>query len=246
MENSNSKTLYNIWGTSATNAFAVGADGAVLYFNGTKWVPNFIPDAGRLNGIWGCADYQVFIVGEHGLRLFCEDFSIVNAWGGAEAYHLYDVWGTSGMDVYAVGGTIVPQSGKILYYDGSVWTELAVPQTLFGIWGTADKSAIFAVGGDSVPPERSGAVLRSTDSGTTWVPMAIDVPYPLYDVWGTSATNVYAVGGDEDLEGAIFHYDGSAWRLVGTVGHHLNAIWGASSTDIYAVGNGVILKYTPE
>jgi hypothetical protein len=38
--------------------------------------------------------------------------------------------------------------------------------------------------------------------------------YALGDVWGTSATDVYAVGllaSEDTLESAVFHYDGHAW-----------------------------------
>ena len=64
----------------------------------------------------------------------------------------------------------------------------------------------------------------------------------LNGIWGTSATNIYAVG----LDGTILHYNGS------DLGHlklqertyRLNAIWGSSDTNIYAVGDSVILHKT--
>jgi len=75
---------------------------------------------------------------------------------------------------------------------------------------------------------------------------------PLFGVWGTSGTNVYAVGAG----GTIIHYDGDGdddgvsdnrwdapFPLV--TGANLHAIWGASATNIYAVGQaGVVLNFS--
>jgi hypothetical protein len=60
-------------------------------------------------------------------------------------------------------------------------------------------------------------------------------------VWGSSPTNVFAVGDS----GMILHYNGSTWSTVtsGTTSN-LTAIWGDSSTEIFAVGwDGEILHY---
>jgi hypothetical protein len=54
---------------------------------------------------------------------------------------LYGLWGTSGSDVFAAGGSVV------LHYDGAAWSpSLTSPSSrLFSIWGDSD-SDIFAVG----------------------------------------------------------------------------------------------------
>jgi hypothetical protein len=54
-------------------------------------------------------------------------------------------------------------------------------------------------------------------------------------VWGTSATNVYAVGN----MGAVLHYDGTRWRsmYIGT-GENFVAISGTSAEDIFISGTG--------
>ncbi len=63
----------------------------------------------------------------------------------------------------------------------------------------------------------------------------------LWDVWGSSPTDVFAVSGD----GGILHYDGSGWvRQAGGNPEPLYGVWGSSSTDIFAVGSfGTILRY---
>ena len=66
-------------------------------------------------------------------------------------------------------------------------------------------------------------------------------PTRLNEVWGTSSTNVFAVGTD----GVIVHYDGVSWRnMESGVKSNLNDIWGSSPTDIFAVGDkGAIVHY---
>jgi hypothetical protein len=58
----------------------------------------------------------------------------------------------------------------------------------------------------------------------------------LSGVWGTSGTNVFAVGDG----GRILNYNGSSWYATsGTTISPYDA-WGSSGTDIFAVGWGVI------
>ncbi|MDY6835720.1 MAG: hypothetical protein SVY53_13060, partial [Chloroflexota bacterium] len=63
----------------------------------------------------------------------------------------------------------------------------------------------------------------------------------LYGVWGSSSTDVFAVGGD----GTILHYDGSDWSgMTSPTSRWFSGVWGSSSTDVFAVGgDGTILHY---
>ena len=68
----------------------------------------------------------------------------------------------------------------------------------------------------------------------SWSPMISGTTRQLRGVWGTSPTDVYAVGS----RGTILHYDGTDWSaMVSPVDlESLNDVWGTSSDDIYAVG----------
>ena len=77
--------------------------------------------------------------------------------------------------------------------------------------------------------------------GSVWWPMDTGTTNLLNGVWGSSATDVFAVGDN----GAIMHYDGTTWSTMssGTT-NDLNAVWGNSATDVFAVGdNGTIVHY---
>jgi Quinohemoprotein amine dehydrogenase, alpha subunit domain III len=69
-------------------------------------------------------------------------------------------------------------------------------------------------------------------SGTTWT---------LNGIWGTSSTDIFAVGEN----GTILHYNGAIWDSMDSgVLVAMYDVWGSSSTDVFAVGqNGVICHY---
>jgi hypothetical protein len=127
--------------------------------------------------------------------------------------------------------------GLILRYDGSGWTEVvpAEPDLLFsGVWSAAPNDA-FAVG------QLGQAAAVYHFDGAAWTAMTVPPVGPLLDVWGTSGTDVYAVG-----EGTILHYDGSSWTEVQTTAARLTGVWGSSAADVFVVGgDGTILHGTP-
>jgi hypothetical protein len=63
-------------------------------------------------------------------------------------------------------------------------------------------------------------------------------------IWGSSPSDVFAVGGLNG-QGIILHYDGSSWSpMTGGTIAELYSVWGSSSRDVFAVGmNGTILHY---
>ena len=100
---------------------------------------------------------------------------------------------------------------------------------------------MFAVGG----PDYYGGtatVVRYSGAGNAWTTSLSGRFARLNDVWGSSATDVYAVG----EKGTLIHYDGKSWSAVnaGTT-DQLVDIWGFGPEDIFVVGfNGTILRYS--
>jgi len=147
------------------------------------------------------------------------------------------IWGSSGSDVFVVGGN------TIRHYDGSTWSDMSSGTTewLGGVWGSSG-SDVFAVGG-------SGTILHY--NGSTWSTMSSGTTNNLQGVWGSSGSDVFAVGGYFEerqigrLHGTILHYNGSTWStmLSGTT-NYLLGVWGSSGSDVFAVGvSGTILHY---
>jgi len=70
-------------------------------------------------------------------------------------------------------------------------------------------------------------------NGSTWSASTVSLSF-LYNLHGSSSTNVFAVGG----YGGIYHYNGKLWiplqkRATNT---SLKAIWGSGATNIIAMG----------
>jgi hypothetical protein len=79
--------------------------------------------------------------------------------------------------------------------------------------------------------------------GTSWSSMSLpsDHYYHLWGVWGSSGTDVFAVGEEWEFssDAGILHYDGTSWSPMPCSAEvRLLGAWGASGTDVFAVGNG--------
>jgi hypothetical protein len=139
-----------------------------------------------------------------------------------------DVWGISGINVYVVG-----DSGLIIHYDGSTWSEMNSGTTndLWGVWGISEMN-IFTVG-------HQGTILHY--NGSMWYTMNSNTTENLYGIWGSSESDIFAVG----YSGTILHYNGSAWtEMNSTTSESLLDIWGRLGMDVFAVGaSGIILHY---
>ncbi len=150
----------------------------------------------------------------------------------------YGVSGTAHDDVFAVGSG--DDGGEIFHFDGASWLRMDGAPTDFhgsGIWcNTA--SDVF-VAGDGV-----NSVLLHYD-GAAWSKMKIAnlTQYftPLFAVWGSSASDVYAVGGLREAGygsyGNIAHYDGHVWTGAADLYQEFYGVWGSSASDVFAVGS---------
>jgi hypothetical protein len=103
----------------------------------------------------------------------------------------------------------VGDNGTILHYDGISWSEMESNSTawLLGMWGTSNTS-IYAVGGfyDGVggwfsPDSWDGGVILYYD-GNSWSELKTDISSRLFSIWGSSESDIYAVG----AQATILHY----------------------------------------
>jgi hypothetical protein len=225
---SEGSSLHGIWGSSGTDVFAVGGScayppgcpSAILHYDGSTWT---LMDSGTttyLFDVWGSSSTDVFAVGFDGAILHYDGSTWTLMDSGTTTY-LFDVWGSSSTDVFAVG------NGIILHYDGSTWASMDTETT---------------TGPSSVSLEPVSETISS--------PMGIVTTAYLHGIWGSSGTDVFAVGdscGFPPLcsNSTILHYDGSTWSPMSNGGTEaLFGVWGSSSTDVFAVGfDGAILHY---
>ncbi len=75
--------------------------------------------------------------------------------------------------------------------------------------------------------------------GDSWSTMSSGTTATLSGVWGSSSSDVFAVGSYVGNYGPIMHYDGTTWRKMSSGGEvWLMDVWGSSSSDVFAVGSG--------
>jgi photosystem II stability/assembly factor-like uncharacterized protein len=226
-----SNFLYDVWGTSVENVYAVGEGGIICRRTGAGWTNLGIADGNTLYGIWGSSANNIYAVGANGV---VRKFNGTD-WGaavkpGKTNQHLYCVWGSGANNVIVAGdsGTIFRTTDN-----GATWTKITsgTSEHIRGLWGTTGK--IFAVG-------RGGLILLSTDGGVTWAQMSSGVKQDLWDVWGVNGNNVFAVGDNV----TVLNYDGNVeqtWTSMDVetqqgIVHPLRGIWGSGANDIHIQG----------
>jgi len=141
------------------------------------------------------------------------------------------VWGRGPTDVYAGGDT-----GVLQHFDGSLWTRISHTggANITSIWGAAGD---VHVAGYYASPWQ-GAILTSSDN--SWKRVAAGLTSEiLYDVWGSSAHDVFVAGGALFGTGTILHYDGVAWSAQASgTSEWLQGVWGTGSNNVFIVGSG--------
>ena len=216
--------LHGVHTLDGDEFFAVGDQGTLLHGTGTSWGATDLGLVVSLRDVHGVAADDVYAVGYGG--------SVVH-WDGASwsleesptTSSLLGVWVEGDGDVVLVG-----QDGLVFEGDrvrGFAQTaELALGGELVDVWGTPDDALMIAVGAQ-------GRIFARADG--TWSEMQSPTSQALESVWGTSATDIWAVG----RSGLAVHWDGEAWTRVETpVTALIAAVWGDSESRYLAAGSG--------
>jgi hypothetical protein len=158
---------------------------------------------------------------------------------------LMSVDGTSSKDVYACGAD--KGSGPlVVHWDGGAWTKLATGFAGDLWWVHAFAGRVFFGGAGGLVLSYDGKKFARLEP-----PFAL-AKHTVFGVWGTSPTDVYAVGGSAGREGFIWHWDGTAFtsidlpldvpRLQNGEAPGMFKVWG-DGTDVWVVGGaGTILR----
>lgn len=215
--------LKSLWIASDKTAFAVGAHGTALRWNGVTWVSMPTPIKKDLNGVWGSGLNDIWAVGSDGTILRWNGISWAPQNSGVTA-HLNAIWGSRADDIWAVG-----QDGTATHYDGIRWTKFDSKTTepLSAVWG-ASANDIWAVGSKLF----GGSVITHFD-GMSWMALPVNTfPDGLKSVWGSGSSDVWAAGGK-----TILHWQGSTWAPEPTPMLQTNGaftgVWGTSATNIW-------------
>lgn len=162
---------------------------------------------------------------------------------------LLSITGTSSSDVYAVGAD--PDGDDfgpyVIHYDGTRWYRLNT-----GASGDLWWVSVEPIDGAYYMAGEDGLVLRYDIEQQEFTRLVTPGNALLFGIWGSSASNIFAVGGtdDEDAGGVLWRFDGIRWTVVdlsaalpeGTP--TLYKVWGRSANEVYAVGRrGLVLRF---
>ena len=228
-----SELIDGVWGTSATNVFAVGRDATIVRWDGSRWAPMMSGWNARtyseLYRVHGNSPTNVYAVGRGfhvpggGALLLRFDgqrwrnLSPLTTW---QVSWLRSVWVAPSGEVFLVGRgrpTATATYGSVvLRLDNNKLKDLLwLPgKHLYALWGTS-KNNIYAVGNTSYRFD-----------GAKWAPLA---GIGGKAVWGSGPSDVFVVGSK------IHHWDGKAWSAV-SAGASLEGVWGSSPSHVVAVG----------
>jgi len=237
MDSGTTETLREVLGFAEDDIFVVGDSGTILHYDGTDWSSMASGTTADLKDIWGSASDDVFAVGAAGTILHY-DGSGWSAMASSVSVQLNAVWGASGSDVFAGGA-----DNTMLHYDGSQWAPMSFTGSIYtrvdDIWGT-DGSNVYVAGSLSYK-ER----LRHYN-GSSWSPISSPGTIPtnsnLYCIWGTSASDIHALG---YYNNAVY-FDGAQWTNISPSWHFTltpNAVWGSASDNIYALSSSFLIYY---
>jgi photosystem II stability/assembly factor-like uncharacterized protein len=108
------ENLSAVFGTSATDVWAVGDNGTILQLNGAAWQPSACGASANFADVWAVPG-EVWAVGSNGtiLHQTYSPLSCAVVESGTEA-NLLGVWGRGKCEIYAVGagGTILRYGEK--------------------------------------------------------------------------------------------------------------------------------------
>jgi hypothetical protein len=151
--------LVGVWGSGASDVWAVGNSGTIAHWNGSAWTSVPSGTTNRLAGVWGSGTSDVWTVGDSGTIAHWNGSAWTSVPSGTTS-HLASVWGDGTGDVWAVGN-----SGTIVRWDGEAWSSVSSGTTndLTGVWETG-ASDVWAVGEASTILERRPSTRSTPDS----------------------------------------------------------------------------------
>jgi hypothetical protein len=202
--------------------------------------------AGRT--LWGTSPSDLFVIGQTSAPSPHYGIWHYDGSGWTEQVSRSDaalngLWGFSSTDVYAVGN-----SGVILHYDGSRWSDMPGPlpgptSDHLGIWGAAAEDVFLSARAYSASP---GTPLLAHFDGSAWSTMATpvfgDAPQ-LTQMAGTSGSDVWAIGFRRKCDDCnytiamVVHYDGQVWtEEIATNAEFYYGVWAIAPNDVWVVG----------
>jgi hypothetical protein len=203
--------LNSVWGSSATDVWAVGSGGAIVHFDGSNWSAMRSGTSVSLSAVSGSSANDIWVVGAPSPLHWNG-----TGWSSFPGHLHSDVWVAGPNDAWAAGINLVDR------WDGVAWRT--VPNTVGNaIWGAAPND-VWLVG-------NAGQV--SHWNGSAWTVVASGTTSDLRHVRGRASNDVWATGDN----GTLLHWDGTAWQATALSTSALGQIFPAAPNQVFLGSN---------
>jgi hypothetical protein len=248
--------LVSVWGAGKDDVWAGGSGGTLIHWNGSQWTPATTGVKNTFNVVWGNGPTDVWAASSTEVVFHFDGAAwapVPSVPSGNTKAPIFAAWGDgSGAVRFGTSAYDLPDNARANQAvakrtsDGGVeWTGELGAATAYGVWGSSADD-VWLVGDNRRPgPGQAGWTLHGTraqDGGLAWSETESQSMAVLEGVWGSSADDVWAVGG----AGTIRHFDGRLrWESVPSpTVDALNSVWGSGPNDVWAVGDaGTILHW---
>ena len=212
-----------LWADIPGVAMTVGDGGEIRELSGGVWRRVTQGPSGHLSAVHGTGAQNIWF-GGMGTLLRWDGGALreIPLPPGVPAARIETVWA---LDEYSVlvGGW----DGFLALRDGTRWTTFAVTNdSVSSVWGATPSDAWMATVG--------GALFRF--DGSVWSPVAFPFSFQPTHVHGTAVDEVW-VGGREDRDGVVAHWNGREWTLLPPGGG--GDLWVNAPDDVWSRHLGV-------
>jgi hypothetical protein len=243
-------SLHAVWAAGPTDAWAVGADGTVVHWDGTTWSLSASSTAAYLDAVWGTSASDVWAVGASGTIIHWDGGHWSSVPSGTSV-DLSDLSGSGPDDVWTVGsfdraqpptssdGGFLDPRGYALHWDGKSWSTVSVGTDAYltGVWASAADD-VWAIGSGENYVDNNGYPVNVVVhwDGAQWseiTRLTTSDDYSLTGVWASGPQDVRVYGAHHE-----YHFDGQAWapEELGAMPASISRLAGTGPSDVWAVG----------
>ena len=228
-----------LWGSSASDVWAVGDVGRILHWDGSAW--SVIEDgesSAQLIGVWGTGPNDVWAVG-------ADSNAVVLHWDGTKWFRremgnlgidvLTGVWGSGPNDVWIAGwnGRGVPwQQGAVARWDGTKWSQVHTSHGIYQrIWGSSANDVWIAA-------SDFGQTFADHWNGSTWEEVPFAQQHPIQTFTGTGPNDIWVAGYGSGPQ----HFDGKDWSPPYKTDYTVSSLFAIDSSTVWAVGAAGVMR----
>lgn len=239
-------SLSGVWGAAPDDVWIVGGtdeQAEIYHHDGSAWSAVEAPAVPLLAWVYGFSATDVYAVGVGGAAVHWDG----TAWSILDPGTDEDLWGVFGLapdDIWMVGGNADEDEPLLLHYDGATFTPVPLAEeennrnatTVYKVWGIGE--ALYVVGQNGLILRWDGAAWRGESGGA-------EANQDFVSLWGTSESNITAVGGRGNAR--IARYEGEGWVTTAPSGYGgLNGVYMVEPDEAVMVGvGGLTGTYTP-